>query len=293
MKTEVKKIDDTQRELIVELTGERIKSKFEDVFQKVTKEAKVPGFRPGHAPRDLIEKHYSAHVHEQVVQELVPDIYNEAIDKEGLDVIELPEISDVKLDTDKLVFKAKVEVRPEIKLKEYKGIKLKYKKITVTPDEVKRNIDSIKESRKIDSIDDKFAKGLGYPNLGELERAIDRQIFLQKENQERSKLESEVINAITKEIEFKIPASLVNRQAEELTRQAKLDLALKGVAREKIDEEVKKVHGEIESEAKKQMKIYLILAEIAKKEKIALDEHMQRKVLELLLQEANWQEEGG
>jgi len=161
----------------------------------------------------------------------------------------------------------------------------------VSSDEVKRNIDTIKESRKIETIDDKFAKGLGYPNLGELEKAIDRQIFLQKENQERAKLETEIINVITKDLDFKIPASLVNRQAEELTRQAKLDLALKGVPREKIEEEIKKVSGELEAEAKRQMKIYLILAEIAKREKIAVDDHMQRKVLELLLQEADWKEE--
>jgi len=58
MKTEVKKIDGNKRELDIEVTGELIKNKFEDVFKHIAKEAKVPGFRTGHAPRDILEKHY-------------------------------------------------------------------------------------------------------------------------------------------------------------------------------------------------------------------------------------------
>ncbi|MFH1355282.1 MAG: trigger factor family protein, partial [Candidatus Omnitrophota bacterium] len=64
MKTEVKKIDSTKREINVEVSGETVKNKFEDVFKKIGKEAKVPGFRPGNAPRDILEKHYSANAHE-------------------------------------------------------------------------------------------------------------------------------------------------------------------------------------------------------------------------------------
>ena len=119
MKIAVKKLDDNKREIIVEVGGDIIKNKFEDVFQKITQEAKIPGFRPGHAPRDLVEKHYGVTVHEQVLKELVPDIYNQAVDKEGLDVIDLPEITDVKLDRENLAFKATVEVSPEIDVKNY------------------------------------------------------------------------------------------------------------------------------------------------------------------------------
>ena len=150
MKTEVKKLDNNVRELKVEVSGEVVKNKFEDVFKRIGEEAKVPGFRPGRAPRDILEKNYAASAHEQVLKELVPDIYNEAINQEGLDVIELPEISDVKLERESLSFKAKVEISPEINLKNYKGIKVDYQKIEATPDDLKRNLDSLKESKKID-----------------------------------------------------------------------------------------------------------------------------------------------
>src|SRR3990167_2572847 len=112
MKTEVKKIDGTKREISIEVSGDVVTNKFSEVFKKLTLEAKVPGFRPGHAPMDMIEKHYGPHAHEQVLKELIPNIYNEAINKENLDVIELPEISEVKLDRTTLAFKATVEISP-------------------------------------------------------------------------------------------------------------------------------------------------------------------------------------
>jgi trigger factor len=118
MKTEVKKLDSTKRQLNVSVSGELVKNKFEEIFSQVAKEAKVPGFRPGKAPRDVLEKHYASSVHEQVLKDLVPDVYNQAITAENLDVIELPQISDVQLDRSSLSFKAVVVVSPDIAIKD-------------------------------------------------------------------------------------------------------------------------------------------------------------------------------
>jgi len=288
MKTAVKKLDSNIRELSVEVSGEVVKNKFEEVFKRITQEAKVPGFRPGHAPRDILEKNYAATAHEQVLKELVPDIYNEAVDKEGLDVVELPEISEVKLERESLSFKAKVQVSPEVNVKDYKGIKIEYKSVSVIPDEVKRAIDALKESRKIDVADDNLARSLGYPNFAELEKVMEKQIFIQKENAERQNAEGRIIERLIKDLDFKLPQSMVKRQLEDMLRQAKVDLALRGVAREKIEEEDEKIRRELEPEAAKQVKIYLVLAAIAKKEGITQDEHMPRRVMELLFREAEW-----
>ncbi len=287
MKTQVKKIDANIREISVELSGDVVKNKFEEVYKRISQEAKIPGFRPGHAPLDMIEKKYESAAHEQVLKELIPDIYNQAVKKEDLDVIELPEISEVRLDRSNLSFKAKVEISPDIDVKEYKGIKVNYKKISVAADEVKRGIDSIKESRKLDSIDDNFSRSLGY-SLADLENVLDKQIFIQKENAQRQKIEGEIIEKLTKELDFKLPASLVKRQLEDMVKSAKVDLALKGVPRDKIEENEEKMLKELEPEARNQVKVFLILSAIAKKENIAQDEHMPRKVMEFLLKEAKW-----
>lgn len=290
MKTEVKKIDGSKREISIEVADNTIKDKFEDVFKVIAKEAKVPGFRPGKAPRDVLEKHYASSVHEQVLKDLVPDVYNQAIAAEKLDVIELPQISDVKLDRSNLSFKAVVEVSPEIAVKDYKKQKINYKPVTVTADEIKKHVDSIKESRKAEALDDKFCRSLGYPNLSEFEKAVERQIFITKENQERQRIESELIDNLLKGLEFKIPESLVNRQTQDMLRQTKLDLAMKGIPRDKIEEQEKLLLDGIQPQAKKQVKVYLVLSQIAKKEGIAVDDHMPAKVMEFLLREADWQE---
>lgn len=290
MKTEVKKLDDSKRELNIEVSGEMVSQKFEEVFSQIIKEAKVPGFRPGHAPRDMIEKQYGSHAHEQVLKELVPDVYSKAIDQEKLDVIEMPEITEVKLDRTTLSFRAKVEVSPDIKLKSYKGIAISYKKPGVSADDVKRSIDSIKESRKVEVLDDSFAKGLGYPSLKELEGAIERQVLLNKDNQEHQRIENDLIETLLKDLDFKTPQVLINRQLQDLIRQAKVDLAMKGMPRDKIDAQTDTLTKELAPQAEKQVRVYLVLAEIAKKENIALDDHMPRKVIEFLMREASWKE---
>ena len=289
MKTEVKKLDSTKCEINVAVTGELIKNKFEEVFTQIAKEAKVPGFRPGKAPRDVLEKHYASGVHEQVLKELVPDIYNQAIVAEKLDVIELPQITDVKLDRNSLSFKAVVEVTPEIAVKNYKNQEIKYKAVSVSSEEIDRQIDSVKESAQAAALDDQFSRSLGYPNLAELKKSVERQIFVTKENQERRRIENDLIESISKGLEFKLPKSLVERQTLDMLRQTKIDLAMKGVPRDKIDAQEKLLLEGIQPEATKQVKVYLILSAIAKKENIVIDDHMPRKVMEFLLREANWQ----
>ncbi len=290
MKTEVKKLDSTKCELSVVVNGETVKNKFEEIFSQLAGKAKIPGFRPGKAPRDVLEKHFASSVHEQVLKELIPDVYNQAVEAEKLDVVEMPKITEVKLDRGSLSFKALVEVSPEIALKDYRKQKVNYKAITAGADEVRKHIDSIKESRKAEALDDKFSRSLGYPTMADFEKAVERQILLTKENQERQRIEAELIDGLLKNLEFKIPESLISRQTQDMLRQTKLDLAMKGVPREKIDEQEKLLLESIGPQAKKQVKTYLVLSQIAKKEGIAVDDHMPAKVMEFLLREADWQE---
>ncbi len=289
MKTEIKKVDSIRREISIEVSGDIVKNKFEDVFKRVARDAKVQGFRPGKAPRDIVEKQYGSVVRENVLRELVPDVYNEAMQKENLDVVGLPEITEVQLDKNSLSFKAKVEVSPEIVIENYKNIKINFKKTNVADDEVKRGIDSLKEQYKIEEVDDRLAKSLGYPGTQELERAIERQIFMNKENQEHARIENEIIENITKDFVFELPQSLIKRQLDDMLKQAKVDLALKGVPRETIDSQEKVLIEKLEPEAKKHVLVYLVFAQIAKKENIPSDDNMSRHVMEFLLREADWQ----
>ena len=288
MKVNVKKIEQNKRALSIEVSGELVNKKFEEIYARIAKEAKIPGFRPGKAPRDILQKHYSAAAHQEVLKGLIPEVYGKAVESEKLDVIELPEISDVKLTPDALSFTATVELKPEIEVKGYKGIKIEYKDIEVTAEQVKAKLEALKESRKIENIDDAFARSLGYPGVAQLEKALQAQIYLQKENEQRIKTEQEIIKHLTK-TDFRMPVSLVERQLKEMVGQAKMDLALKGVAQEEIEHHQDKLNEQLKPEAEQRVKVYLLLEAIAKKENIALDEHMPSRTIEFLMREADWQ----
>ncbi len=289
MKSEVKKIDNTKREIHIEAGGELIKSKFDEAFKDLNHKVKVKGFRPGHIPREVLEKNFSSQANELVLQSLIPELCDQAIKNEGLHVVALLEVSDVKLDRHAVSFKAQVEVRPEIALKNYKGITIQYKKVAVAHDEVKRSMDSLKEMRKIDVLDDTFARSMGYPGLAELEKVLERRILSQKDTQNRQQAEQQVLEHLSKGVDFKLPQTLVSKRLQELVKQTELDLALKGVPREKLLEEEKNLYKDLEPDARKQVQTYLIFAEIAKQENIPDDDHMPNKVMEFLFREANWE----
>jgi FKBP-type peptidyl-prolyl cis-trans isomerase (trigger factor) len=289
MKSEVKKIGDTKREISIEASGEVVKNKFDEAFKDLNHKAKVKGFRPGHIPRDVLEKNYSSQANELVLQSLIPELCDQAIKHEGLQAVALLEVSDVKLDRNAVSFKAQVEVRPEIPLKNYKGLTVKYKKVAVKADEIKRSLDSLKEMRTVDVLDDAFARSMGYPGLAELEKVLERRILSQKDTQNRQQAEQQIIEHLSKGTDFKLPPSLVSKRLQELVKQTELDLALKGVPREKLLEEEKNLYKDLEPDAQKQVHTYLIFAEIAKRENIPDDDHMPNKVMEFLFREANWE----
>ena len=289
MKTETKKVDGTIRELRVEVSGDVVKNKFDGAFKQIGAQAKYPGFRTGHVPREILEKKFYEAAHDLVLKELLPEIYNKALEQEKLDVVALPEISEVKLDQAALSFKAKVHVSPEVKLGEYKGIKLSYRRIKVDPAEIDRNLEAVKETRKAGDLDVSFARGLGYPDLVELKNAFERQIALRSDNIQRQALEDTLIEALCGKLDFKLPQPLVDRQLNDMLRQTKMDMVMKGVPAEKLEEQETELKKKLEPRARAQVKTYLVLSEIARREKIADDEHLPRNVIEFLFRNAAWE----
>ena len=298
MKVEAKKLDASKVQLDIEVPQETVKNKFEEVYEKVGKEARIPGFRPGKAPRDILEKHHGRLIQDEVIKGLIPEAYRGSIEREKIDVVEMPEISQVKLESHILSFRAVVEVKPQIEIKDYKNIKLKYKKIVVGPQEIDKSLDSFKEShktcllsRQVSALDDKFAKGLGYITLADMRASIERRLLTQKEDELRRRLQEDLLKQISDKARFKVPPALIARRLEELVKDAKVQLALRQVSREQIASHDEKLRKELLPEAESQVKTFLILEEIAKKEDITDAEHLTQRMIEFLLSEANWIEE--
>ena len=291
MKVETKKLDAHKMQLDIEVPSEVVKKKFDEVIERVAKEAKIPGFRPGKAPRDVLEKHHGKLIREEVIKDLVPEAYQHSLESQKVGAIELPEINDVKLEANVLSFKAVVEVRPEIEVKDYKNIKLKYKKAVVNHDDIDKAIENFKKARKAEVVDDSFAKRLGYKTLESMRGSLERQLLVQKENDLRYHLQDDLLKQILAKVNFRIPPSLIGRRLEELVREAKTQLAMRGATKEQIISQDERLRKELSPDAEVQVKTFLVLDEIAKREHIAESEHLSQDVIEFLLSQAQWIEE--
>ncbi|MBG91349.1 MAG: trigger factor [Actinobacteria bacterium] len=135
--------------LEIEITNEEFDSSCEKAFKKVVKDAKVPGFRQGKVTRSIFEKHYGK---EMIIQEgiqiAVNQGYFEAIQELDLPVIDYPK--DINIDEYKpnapIKFTCNVEIKPEVKLGKYKGIKIKVETKKVNEDDFNTQLDQFKEN---------------------------------------------------------------------------------------------------------------------------------------------------
>lgn len=148
MKSKVKNIDKCGRLLEIEISEEIVRKATEEVYKEIKAQAKVPGFRVGAAPDDLLDKYYSKDAEERILKLLIPESYKRALDEHKVEPIALPEVSDIVFAKDKkLTFKAKVEVRPELKLKNYRSIKVKKQKVSVEEKEVEEALKRLREMK--------------------------------------------------------------------------------------------------------------------------------------------------
>jgi len=144
MKTRIKSIEECRKLLQIEVSKELVKKTTEEVYENIKKVAKIPGFRPGSAPLDLLVKHYSKDAKDEVLRRLIPEGYKGALKSHKVMPIGEPEISKIDFDFEKqLNFEAEVDTYPSFKLKNYKGIKVTKKRISVTDQEMKDAISRI------------------------------------------------------------------------------------------------------------------------------------------------------
>lgn len=137
-----------RKKLTIDIGKEQIADSLAEALEGVVAQASLPGFRPGKAPRHLIEKRFGKHVREEAKGRLVSQAYSQAIEMNSLRVIGDPEggdeIADFDLDgTKNLVFTIEVDVAPEVELPDFAGIKIKRPLVEVTDEMVQTEVDRI------------------------------------------------------------------------------------------------------------------------------------------------------
>lgn len=142
MKSKMKKLDGTARQIDIEMPKEAVDQAYNEVLEEMRKTAKIPGFRPGNAPLDIIQKNYQKDAEDEVKQRLIPRAYQMALKEHNIVPVSYPEVSDVSFEiSGVLKFKARVDCCPEVNLKKYKGFKVTRKKVSVDDQEVAETLE--------------------------------------------------------------------------------------------------------------------------------------------------------
>lgn len=296
MKVEVKKVDALRRELSFEVPRERVTDAMDQVYKEIGKYAKVKGFRPGKVPRNLLVSSHGKMAQEETIKKLIPQAYHEGVTQEKLNPIDMPEISQVAIKEGVLTFIATLDIRPEVKTGEYKGISVQPLSTKVSEEEINKTLDFFKKGRGGDqdvTIDDAFAKGMGFPSLEEFKKALTRQMESDKERQNRIEVENQIVDHLLKHAKLIVPQSLVKRQFDYRLEETLKRLKAQGMGEEELKTKSEEITKNLNEVVERDVKVFLVLEEIAKIEKIEVtskEENIPVKVMEMLMKEAKWLE---
>jgi trigger factor len=148
MNITVEDVAPCKKRLKIEVPANRVQQAYDKVTDDFQKEARIPGFRPGKAPRTVILKKFQKDIASETQRTLVPEAYQEAISEKKLRVVSSPEIEDLKYQPGlSLSFSTLIELVPEFKLPEYKGLTLHKQDVEITDEEIEKTLSSLADQR--------------------------------------------------------------------------------------------------------------------------------------------------
>ena len=135
-----------KQELIIEVPVDVVQRETETVAAQFAKRARLPGFRPGHAPISMVRRHFREDIRSDVAQALIPRYFETAVKEKKWAVVGQPHFEELKFEDDKpLTCKAAFEVFPEFELKPYKDLEVEVEEAAVTDADVDKAIEDLRE----------------------------------------------------------------------------------------------------------------------------------------------------
>jgi trigger factor len=164
MKASVEEISSIKKKVSIEIPEDQVAKEVESLYKDLGKKAKIKGFRPGKVPRDILERYFKDYIKAEVIQKLIQDTYPQALSEANLQPVSPPVIDPGEFENGKpFQYSAVIEVKPNIKLEGYTGLKIEGKKEGVKDEEVEErlktlqnlhaNLKTISESRPIQTGD--------------------------------------------------------------------------------------------------------------------------------------------
>ena len=287
-----------------EISAEDFASFWEKELGKIKEKATVPGFRKGKAPESVVVKNVGeGSVLEAAAEAAVESAYGDIVKKENLSPVGPPRVTVKKVAKGSpFSFSLSVALMPEVDMCDYKKeakevFSEKKENVSVSEKEVDDVITHLRKQHaaakgvKEDEIklDDEFARSLGdFKDAADLKKKIKENIVTEKQGKERQKMRMKVMERIAKKSKMTIPDALVEAELDKMMAQFEGDVSRMGLRFDKYLEHVKKtkesLRSEWRSDAERNVKVQIILSEIAKKEHISPDKKRIEEETEKLLE---------
>src|SRR5205814_9071104 len=146
MKVEVENKPESVSTLRIELPPDEVTKEWDAIANSFARFAKIPGYRPGKAPRRVIEAKFRKEIQDELTKKLVSKSYRDAIEQEQLRVVSLTNVEDVEFGEDKSIrFRATVVTAPEFELPEYKNISVELPEIKVSEAEIDAALERMRD----------------------------------------------------------------------------------------------------------------------------------------------------
>lgn len=142
---DVEEIGPCRKQLKIEIPAPAVEAETARVRGEFGRKASLPGFRKGKVPQSLVQRHFAEEIHREVVERLVPRYFRQAAAEKGIDPLLAPEVEMAKVEAGTgMTFLARVEVRPEIELRNYRDFNLPDPPVAATAEEVQTAISDLR-----------------------------------------------------------------------------------------------------------------------------------------------------
>jgi trigger factor len=148
MKVTAETLEDSQVALNIEAEAGELNKAMDEAYRRLVNKVSVPGFRKGKAPRFILEQHIGkGSLLEEALEQLIPQLYKEAIDSQEIEPIDQPQVEIIQ--TEPVVFKAVVPVKPTVELGDYRNIKLQPEPVEITDEEIDAAVELKRQEQAI------------------------------------------------------------------------------------------------------------------------------------------------
>ncbi len=146
---QIETISNWSKRITIEYPENVVKEKINEVYSEFEKKAKVPGFRKGKVPRDIINIHFKKDIMEEVKESLLQQGFEEALKESQIEVIANPMIESIELDESGFRAVLNVQVKPEIDVKDYSFLKSTVDRIYISDEEIENELKLLQRSMAI------------------------------------------------------------------------------------------------------------------------------------------------